>query len=70
MTISQIARNKKVEQVVDERNSSEGNGVWAYLKPGWRCIRADSHACHEETVDELANAVRMAVKCECPECKC
>ena len=64
MTIKQIARNKKVESINDEGR----NGIWAYLKPGWRCPAGDTHQCHEWTVEELAEAVRNAVPCDCEDC--
>jgi hypothetical protein len=56
----------------DERRPGEapedGNGLWAYLKPGLKCTLADSHACHEYSVADLAKAVKWAVPCDCDEC--
>jgi hypothetical protein len=66
-TIRKIEQSKKVERVSDERRS--GNGVWAYLAPGWHCILAGSHACHEDTIEELAKAVRFAERCKCSDCE-
>lgn len=74
-TIAAIRRSKKVNSVLDERvpgDGSEdggGNGIWAYLQPGWRCTLADSHACHEYTVEALAKAVRWAEPCPCEDCQ-
>ena len=73
--LSAIRRNKKVESVRDERRPGDGSqdgggdGIWAYLKPGWRCTLADSHACHEYTVEDLASAVHGAEPCDCDECR-
>jgi hypothetical protein len=71
--LAALSRNRKVERISDERRPGEsygdGNGVWAYLKPGWRCPASDSHACHEYSVEELAKAVRWAEPCRCEDCK-
>lgn len=64
-SIDSIRRSPKVESVHEE----PGNGIWAYLKPGWRCTLADSHSCHEDTVEALAQAVRFAEPCRCETCR-
>ena len=74
LSIDAIRADPKVETVRDERvpgdGSQEGlgNGIWAYLAPGWRCIASDSHACHEWNTEALGRAVRWAEPCPCPEC--
>ena len=45
------------------------SGYWADLKPGLRCILADTHTCHEETLAGLEDAVRCASRCQCDECQ-
>jgi hypothetical protein len=73
-SLDAILADSKVETVHDERvpgdRSQEGlgNGIWAYLRTGWRCIASDTHACHEWTVEALAGAVRRAEPCPCPDC--
>jgi hypothetical protein len=44
------------------------NGFWADLKPGLRCIAADTHTCHEDTLDQLEMAVAWAEPCRCDDC--
>jgi hypothetical protein len=74
-SLDSIRRDRKVNSVLDERAPGDGsedgggNGIWAYLQPGWRCTLADSHACHEYTVEALANAVRWAEPCPCEDCQ-
>jgi hypothetical protein len=45
------------------------NGYWADLRPGLRCIAADTHTCHEETLTGLEQAVAWAGQCQCDDCK-
>ena len=73
-TLAAIKRSPKVETVHDERVTGDrsqeglGNGIWAYLAPGWRCVASDTHACHEWSVEALGTAVRRAESCPCPDC--
>ena len=72
-SLDAIRRSPKVETVRDERKPDEidpeqGDGIWAYLKPGWRCTLSDGHSCHEYTVEALADAVRWAEPCHCETC--
>jgi hypothetical protein len=45
------------------------NGYWADLRPGLRCIFADTHTCHEDTLTELEAAVAAASQCQCDDCQ-
>jgi hypothetical protein len=68
-----IRADPKVETVRDERRGEAdpetGEGIWAYLKPGWFCTAADSHACHEYTVENLTKAIKWAEPCHCESCE-
>jgi hypothetical protein len=74
-SLDSIRSNPKVESISDERvpgdgpESGGGNGIWAYLRPGWRCPLSDTHACHEWTVETLARAVAGAATCFCENCQ-
>lgn len=61
---ARLRRSRRVESINDEGT----NGIWAYLRPGWRCPAADTHSCHEWSWEELERAVRLAVPCRCDEC--
>lgn len=71
-TLQAILKTGRVAAVRDERRSeheTDGNGIWADLKPGWRCPANDTHACHEWTIDDLYAAVLRAVPCGCGSCR-
>jgi hypothetical protein len=69
--VDRMLATGRVAEFRDERRPGEafeeGNGLWAYLKPGWKAD--DTHACHEYSVADLAKAVKWAEPCECSECK-
>jgi len=71
-TVKRMLETGRVIDFRDERRPGEvaedGNGLWAYLKPGLRCSLSDTHICHEYTVADLARAVKWAEPCNCNEC--
>lgn len=71
MIMARVMRTGKVERFVDERRDGDdsenggGNGIWAYLVPGWKCSISDTHAVHEWTVKDVERCVQNAVPCNC-----
>lgn len=63
-TIKSILRDKRVAAVRDEG----ADGLWADLKPGWRCGLSDTHTCHEWSVADLAKSIAVAQVCRCEQC--
>ena len=46
----------------------EPTGYWAELRRGLRCVAADTHTCHEDTLPDLERAVARATVCNCDDC--
>jgi len=74
-TVDRIMATGKVLEFRDERvpgDNSEndgGDGIWAYLKPGWFCGIAGSHAVHEYRLKDVETRVKSAYRCDCEDCK-
>lgn len=56
----------RVEEVSDVRGTM-GDGVWFYLKPGWRW--GDVHFIHEDTKTKCRALLPEIVPCTCKECE-
>ena len=58
-----------VKERVDEYLDQDRDGHWYYMKPGWRCLRSDTHTVHEDTHEEATAALIQAVRCGCEQCR-
>lgn len=63
-----LNKHPLVTEVSDERLGSNNDGIWCYLKPGYRTIDGD-HAVHEDTVAECRDKLSSVEPCECDSCK-
>lgn len=62
-----VRRHALVDSVSDERQM--GDGIWAYLKPGWRREQFDYvHSVHEDTWVQVLKWLRTAYPCDCDDC--
>jgi hypothetical protein len=64
-TVAKLNAHQKVRRAWLE----DEDGYFADLKPGWVCVSAGSHTCHEMTAREILAAVANAAPCDCEECE-
>lgn len=64
-SVDRIRAHKLVESVSDERGCDQG--IWAYLKPGWRF--EDTHIVHEDTITQVLARLKEAEPCACMDCR-
>jgi hypothetical protein len=63
--LERMKKDKRVQSVSDER--SGGDGVWVYLKPGFKYF--DVHQIHEDTPSGCLRVLPFIDRCDCVECK-
>jgi len=56
----------RVESTSNEQNTDDG--IWFYLKPGWRICDNYEHAVHEYDFESAYNALKACTKCDCKDC--
>jgi hypothetical protein len=60
-----VADLRDERRVGDDSENGGGDGIWAYLSPGLKCVCSDTHAVHEWTMPAVERAVMNAVPCDC-----